>query len=891
MVGAAASESPKSPARSGRVRRTSPLALAVGMALAGATALSHAQDRDDADRLVLDEIEVLGQRLAITEAARRKREAANLRDITASDDIGRLPDLNIGDALSRLPGVSTDQFEGEARFVNIRGLDSSLNNLTLDGVQIATGDDRGRDGRSAALDGISTSGIAAIEVIKTPTPDMDGVGIGGTINIISPSAFSRDRAFYGARLDTSQSSVSDTSVFDWLSAEIFGANVFGAERNIGVFASLDVLRRNRLVRDRADNANWAPAGDELLPSRLDITRFPIKRERINFTTNLEYRPSDTSELFLRGLYTNDQRTITNRVNEQWRTRGALTGTGSGVFEGPLRITLDGWEREQENETFSLTAGGGHELTRDLRVDYALAWARAVSDRPLWVQNRFQTGNFPGRLTIDDGVSFEALDQDFFTDPSNYRLQRVRIDSIDTRERILSPKVDLSWQTRLGGFDTLVRTGAKATFREKSVDARSDRFRPTEVLTLADNNFGLPGPGRPGYPSGGDWFQGLYPGGVAVNNQAVLDYFFANRSLFTFSEAESIANNLEDDFDTDEDVYAGYLMAQLESGPMLWTVGARVEYTDYLSRAARVTLVDDEITSIDDLRETLSYTDVLPNLQLRYQLQEDVILRAAWTQAIGRPDFVAAAPIQEFEVERIGSGPAGEDLFIATLSSGNPQLDRFRANNFDISLEYYPSATGVFAAAGFYKRIRNPIFDLRENRFDTSFGGFDLEVLQIRTSDNADAGRVSGVEFTAQEQFLFLPAPFDNFGASVNLTLVSSSSKVADRDERLPFFGQADRIFNAALFYQQDGFEARLAWRRRSEFLEALGGNVDQDIYRDSYRQLDFRTSYRFGNGLSVSLDAWNLTNEQPRVFQGVKSRFWGLEDTGRIYTLGVQWAL
>ncbi len=868
-----------------------PLAIAVGLALASTCTAVSGQTRDAQTTNVIEEVEVVGQRLAITEAARRKREAANLRDITASDDIGRLPDLNIGDALSRLPGVSTDQFEGEARFVNIRGLDASLNNLTLDGVQIATGDDRGRDGRSAALDGISTSGISAIEVIKTPTPDMDGVGVGGTINIISPSAFDRDQAFYGARLDTSQSSVSDTSLFDWLNAELFGGNVFGVERNVGVFASLDVLRRDRLVRDRADNARWSPVGDDLLPTRLDITRFPIKRERVNFTTNLEYRPTDTSEFFLRGLYTNDQRTITNRVAEQWELRGAPVVEAEGVFGGPVRLTLDGWEREQENETFSLTGGGGHELGRDLRVDYSLAWARATSDRPLWVQNRFRTGNFPGRLIIDDGVRYEAVDPDFFTDPANYRLQRVRIDSIDTRERLFAPKFDVTWQTQWAGMDALFKSGVKATFRNKSVDARSDRFIPTETLTLADNNFALPGPGRPGYPFGGAWFQGAYSGGVAVDNQAVLNYFFANRDLFTFSETESIANNLEDDFDTDEDVYAGYLMAQLESGPMLWTVGARLEYTDYASSAARVTFVDDEIVSIEDLRETKSYTDVLPNLQVRYQLQDDLILRAAWTQAIGRPDFVAAAPIQSFEVDRIGTGPDGEGVFTASLSTGNPQLDRFRANNFDVSLEYYPTATSVFAAAAFYKRIRNPIFDLRETQFDTSFGGFDLEVLQISTSQNADAGRVSGFELTAQDQFTFLPAPFDNFGASVNLTLVSSSTNVSDRADSLPFFGQADRIFNAALFYQQEGFEARLAYRRRSEFLEALGGNADQDIFRDSYQQLDFRTSYRFANGFSVSLDAWNLTNEQPRVFQGVRSRFWGLEDTGRIYTIGVQWAM
>lgn len=866
-----------------------PLAMSVAIAL-GSGASGSVLAQQARDSAPLDEIEVIGQRLAITEAVRRKRDAANLKDVTASDDIGRLPDLNIGDALSRLPGVSTDQFEGEARFVNIRGLDSSLNNLTLDGLQLATGDDRGRDGRSSALDGISTSGIAAIEVVKTPTPDMDGSGIGGTINIITPSAFDRDGAFYGARFDTTYSNVSDTSALDWLSAELLGSNVFGANQQFGVFASVDFLRRDRLVRDRADNGRWVGVGDDFLPDRLDITRFPIKRERLNLNANFEYRPSDATELYVRVMYTNDQRTITNRVVEGWESRGAPTEfTDTGVLV-PVRITLDGWEREQENETYSVTLGGGTDLANGFRIDYGISAARAESDRPLWVQNRFRTANFPGELFLDDGIRFEAVEPTFRNDPASFVLQRVRFDSINTKERLLTPKFDVTWRNGLLGEDGLLQAGVKATMRDKAVDARSDRFTPIETITLADNGFGISGPGTAGY-AGGSWFQGRYNSGPAINNRAVIDFYNANPDLFTFSPTESIANNLEDDFDTDEDVYAGYLMAQIDRGPTLWTAGVRVEYTDYQSQASRVTFVDGDITSIDELSEGRTYTDVLPNLQVRHLLRDNLILRGAFTQSIGRPDYVAAAPIQSFEVDNFGVDEFGNPLFTASLSTGNPQLNRFQANNFDLSIEYYPSATGLLAAAVFYKDISNPIFNRREDVFDTSFGDFELVSLRIDTFENAESGRVSGLELTAQEQFSFLPGPLGNLGASLNYTIVDSKSRVIGRDDELPFFGQADRIANAAVFYQDAGFEARLAWRYRKEFLSSLGGNPDQDIYRDAYDQLDFKTSYRFANGLRIFADVWNLTNEQPRLFQGQKSRFWGLESTGRLYTVGLQWSL
>lgn len=864
------------------------LSFAIALSMAASVPAGAARAQTPSGALTLEEITVRGQRLGQQRAVEHKRNAANIVDALAADDIGRLPDRNIGDALSRLPGVSTDQFEGEARFVNIRGLDASLNNLTLDGTQIGTGDDRGRDGRSAALDGISTSGIATIEVVKTPTPDMDGVGIGGTINLITPSAFDRPPGAFGFSIDSSQSNVSDTSAFDWLNAEAFGSTVFGAEEQFGLFLSADYLRRNRLVRDRADNVRWS-GGDPDLPTRADLTRFPIKRDRINASGNFEWRAAPNTQLYLRGRYTLDERNIDDRSVEQINVRGAPTGTTGDAIDLPLRITLDGWTRRQENTTYSFTAGGETDVD-NLTLAYSLAYARAISDRPVWNQIRFQTGNFPGQLFLENRVRFESADPAFRQDPANFRLQRIRFDSIETKENLLAPKLDVTWNTPLFGFDGMIKTGLKATLRDKSVDARSDRFTPIDTLTLADFDFAQPGPGQPGYPHGGSWFQGSYISGPAVDSRAVLAHFEANRDRYNFLETQSITNNIEDDFDTDEDVYAGYVMGRIDTGRTLWTAGLRVEHTDYVSRASRATIVDGELTSIDPVRGSSSYTDFLFNLQLRHQIQDNLVLRAAFTQSIGRPDFVAAAPIEEFEVEQVGIDGGGNPILIGFLDAGNPDLDRFQSDNFDLSLEYYPSDTGLFAIALFWKEIDNPIFNRREFISDTSFAGVELETLRIDTFENADSGRVRGVELTAQEQFRFLPSPLDNFGMSANYTIVDSKSDVLERDDNLPFFGQADRIANIALFYQQEGFEARLAWRHRDETLESLGGNPTQDIYRDSYSQLDFKTSYRFGNGVRLFADVWNLTNKQPRIFQGDSSRFWGLEDTGRIYTVGLQWA-
>lgn len=838
----------------------------------------------------LDEIVVKGQRYAQQRAIDHKNEAANVVDALAADDIGRLPDRNIGDALSRLPGVSTDQFEGEARFINIRGLDSSLNNLTIDGATITTDDDRGRDGRRAALDGISTSGIAIVEVAKTLTPDMDGTGIGGAINLITPSAFDRPDGTYGISFDTSYSELSDNDAFDWYNFELFGSKVFGANDEFGVFFSIDRLERDALVRDFIESISRP--GPTEPADEISFDRLPTKRERTNFATNLQWRIGATGELYLRGRYSENDRDITDRATQAFEVRGEPTGTVDGGLLVPMRVTLENEERVQRNETLYVQVGGKMSPRDDIDVEASLAWSEAEARRPLWSKIRARSGDFPGFLGLDDRATMRPVDPTFIDDPANFVVNRVRLDGNDNDEEVLVPQLDLTWRTAFGGNPTTVKAGLKASMREKSVDGSSDRWGLTQTLTLADvPNGSLPGPGSDGYPFGDDSFlfdERSVP--VSPNWPALFTFFEANPDVFEFQESGSFANSVEDDYESEEDIVAGYLMAQMETGSALWTGGIRIEQTDFDTSAFRFSELADGTLRIDPVSGSNSYTDYLLNLQVRYTLSDNLLLRAAFTQSIGRPDFSQAAPIQAFEVVEVDQDINGNPIFNASLDTGNPELDRFESDNFDLALEYYPSETGLFAASLFWKEIENPIFNRRERIDDTTFEGLNLARLTIDTFENADSGRIRGIELTAQEQLRFLPAPLSNFGFSANYTIVDSESDVIERAEKLPFFGQADNIANFTVFYQQGGFEGRLAWRYRDETLASLGGNVSQDRYRDSYEQMDLKFGYRFSNGLYVFADIWNLTDEVPKVVRGETNQLFSLEETGRWYTFGLQWS-
>ena len=183
-------------------------------------------------------------------------------------------------------------------------------------------------------------------------------------------------------------------------------------------------------------------------------------------------------------------------------------------------------------------------------------------------------------------------------------------------------------------------------------------------------------------------------------------------------------------------------------------------------------------------------------------------------------------------------------------------------NFDVSLEYYLPKAGILSVGAFHKDIDNPVYGNETTLFDTTFEGRNYESLSISRPENAESGRVTGVEFNYQQFFTFLPSPFDGLGINLNYTIVDSTAALLTQARNVPFFKQSDTIGNFALVYEKYGWEARVALALSGAYIESIGGSADTDGYIDGRKVIDAKISYRINPHFTVFTELLNI-NEEP----------------------------
>jgi TonB-dependent receptor len=193
---------------------------------------------------------------------------------------------------------------------------------------------------------------------------------------------------------------------------------------------------------------------------------------------------------------------------------------------------------------------------------------------------------------------------------------------------------------------------------------------------------------------------------------------------------------------------------------------------------------------------------------------------------------------------------------------------------DFSFEKYLQPSGIISIGAFYKDIDNPIYTQREQ--NVTYRGIDL--LSLSQPQNAKSGQLLGLELNWENQFVDLPAPWNGFGTSINMTLVDSEVKVFGREsDDLTFFKQPDTIGNVALYYTTGRFEARIAASYRSDYLEAIGGDKTEDVYFGDHTQIDLKLSFDATDNLSIFGEVQNINDETRREYQGRSSRLFADE--------------
>lgn len=815
----------------------------------------------NAEIVQLSRFVVEGTREGQARALQQKRTGLGIMDVLSADAMGKFPDGNAAEALRRVPGVSIEIDQGEGRYVVVRGINSALNTVTINNQLVGTPSEQGN--RGIAMDSVPADLVARLEVVKAVTPDLDASAIGGSINIVTHSAFDRPEGFLSGSLDATYT---DFRQRTRPGGSATFSHLLGASGKWGVVGSFSYNKRD-FGSQTVDAGNWEQRNGLWLPLVYDAFNYNIERTRVAGNLALQFRPAPGHELTARvsrNIFIDDE----DRDNNTFEfSRGTLTNqTANGGTFSQGRSTVEFRDYRQEHTIDVASLEGKHQLAGGYLFKWQLGASQGERDTPHrndW-EYRSSGSAFPNSFDLT-GPILAVTPSAAFLDPAKYPFRRVRFRTDLEQEDVYSVQLDLKHDFQLGARQGFWKVGGKIVSRDKDDDRTNTNY---DVASGAANAFTLAQPGLAGATP--TFFGGL-PFAPTLDIDANEAFFAANPNRFTFNTLSSLNDSIAGDFDAEEDVYAGYAMGSLDLTPTLnLLAGVRLEYTETSYGANELRTVGGVFSGVfQRVTGGNNYTNLMPDVHLVWRPTDQFSVRAAWTNTLGRPNYADLAPRRVFDA--VESVP-GSGEFTGSLSSGNPNLKVFESSNFDLSLEYYFKNGGALSVAGFHKDIQNSVFNRSVSSSNTTVDGRFFSTFNSSRPENAGKANITGFEASYQQFFRFLPSPFDGFGVNLNYTYTDSDVSIFDRVEKLPFFKQSDQISNLALIYEKYGFEARVALSHNSANLDSVNSAPGLDGFIDSRDQLDAKASYRLTKNLKVFVEFTNLDTNPLREFTGDPSR-------------------
>lgn len=807
----------------------------------------------------VENIIIIGQAAGINKALNTQRSADNIVTAVSSDAIGQFPDTNVSESLQRLPGLSIERDQGEGRYVRVRGMGPDFNAVTINGVGVPGPD---ADRRAVALDVIPSDLLEGLVVTKSLTPDMDANSLGGSIDVQSLSAFDRDGFFYQL---TAEGSYDDNTEEISPKVAATASNQFsvgGDENNLGVAFGISSFKRE-FGSDNVETGGAWDFEDGARLEELEQRDYRITRERSGLTLNLDYNPSENTDLYWRNLYSeySDSEIRLANVVEFVDDEGE----GTSVAEGKVNTAEVQRELKDRKETQKIlsTSVGGQTRLDKWTLDYRLAYSKSSEDEPQNVAGAvFKIDDdliadevFNVSYTGTQKISITAPAE--FYQPASYKLDEVELGSTNTNDESTGLNLDFTRELELGGNAAQVKFGAKYVERSK------------------DNNVDI-------------WLSEDFIGdsSLAAFSGSKVDYHFGQfGSTISAAGVKNALDNIEvdevessiGDYEVTEDTSAAYVMGRIDIGDLRLLTGVRYENTDFTAQGYSYD-ADAELLSAQSFENSDDY--FLPAVHARYSINDKTQLRAAWTNSVVRPGFAQLSPGRLIE----------EDDGDIEAEFGNPNLKSLESSNFDLGIEHYPGVASVISAFAFYKAIDNFVYQ-------TDLGGtegfeeFDKAVTYV----NGNSADIFGIELAASKQFTSLSAPWDGLLIGGNATFVDSKAEIGGyddgefiaRDIAMP--SQSDTSANFMIGYESDLISMRLSANYKSKYvLEVLDPlDADYDAYVDDQVQLDFSFRYFLTDSIKLHFEALNLTDEVYYTYVKDKKYNTQYESYGPTYKLGV----
>lgn len=793
-----------------------------------------------------EEIIVSGIRASLEQAADIKRDAPQVMDVITAEDVGKLPDSNVAEALQRVTGVQITRVFGEGQSVSVRGLQQvrvEVDGRTLLGWSARLSPpENDQLGRSSGLDSVPSSLFGRLEVRKSPLASQAEGGLGGTVNLVTPKPLSFKEPTISVR---AQGVYSENT--DKFEPAITGfATTKFADGRIGVMIAGEYQKRTSTTqtfeRNNFLNRNYTGTGGGAIPTPvlLQYEQFVVDRSRLGLNGAVQFEVSPEFTITADALYSKlktgrhqdffafrlptGNNPVTNRTVEDGMV---VAGNANGT------VTTAGQIRNEPTESFLYGLNGKYQ-NDGLTVEADGYYSKGTIDQTIQIITLQATAAVPGTFDFRDRT-IPSLTLGGTFDPTQYTSYNPASNGVRSNRLIglleeWTGKLDMSYET---GDGVTISAGVRYT----DLHARSNAFRSqvtpsrTEIepyLTLID---------------AGDFLPDV-PGGFPrsfLSTAPTFDYVFDRAQAAEPNPdpngRSTLLPNLQRDYDLSEKTIAGYLMVSGEGDilgmPYKANAGVRIASTR-LSVDSYV-----NVGTVSTLRNDKNrYTTVLPSANIAFNVTDNFLVRVSGSQTMQRASIADLAPSTFFNATNL------------SVTGGNVNLKPPISTQADISFEYYTGKSSLISGAVFYKDVQDFIASFVTSGVDT-----DLDpqgrVLVFSRPENLASAKIKGFEIGIQQFADFLPSPLDGLGIIANYTYSDSEDQSG-----FPLVAVSKNSYNLVGLYEKGPFSARVAYNYRDEAVFEFSEGRPSFIGARS--QLDAQVGFDITKNFALSLQAQNL---------------------------------
>ena len=813
-------------------------------------------------------------------AINEQRTSENILNVMTADTIQDLPNQSVATALGRMPGVTVQINEGEAQYVQIRGTEPRLSNTTLDGVLVPGPDPQVRQVDLWVIPGDL---VGAIDINKTLSANEDGDAIGGSVNLHMRQATSNqptlDLESLGGYnpIDTGQA---------WFRDDATLGKRFGPNQRFGAIFTYSYDLNDLGTDDVEPVPDVNPAGGSApYFDLISLNEYFYNHTRYGLGGSLDYKVSENSDLFVHGILSN------------FRDFGQKfeydVGGGGVTFHNSLR--------RPNYQISDLILGGNHVFSHSY-VHYvaAISHSRFVGAAgnpgadfdPLNTDPNLPPGGLGSTCNYVPGPSiyrpqFPCAANDPIYDPTQYYLNDINLTSGQSTQLNLQASGSIGLNYHLSSHASVFEFGAQVRNAHKGQYA----FSPTYDNYSANATAPLMSQFTTSFTNP-TYYGGSYTYGPVTSFELVEKWLAANPGALPLDEAATHLNSDPANYNLQERITAGYAMNTVDLGSRYHLqTGLRVEATNEANTGYLV--IDDtngNYVSTAPVNASGSYINVLPSVQLRYNIDTSSDVRAVFGMGISRPDPYDLVPYKTLD----------ESTTPNTESIGNPALVAEHADDYDLLYEKFLPSVGMIEGGYFYKYLTKPLFQT-ETIAPNPFPNPITPTVHLNQWQNGGHAYVQGIELAYQQHLTFLPGVLSHARIDANMTWTQSKNyDMQGRSDTPPLVGQAPFSYNITPTYATKRATVSLGVSYDGPYIATYQwqdgdpGTVTGP-YGDNYyferTQVDAQANYYLGKGFTITASEENANNAILGFYNGSKYFMTQREYYKPIYYGGLRWSL